>query len=63
MTPNKEHRKVFGDNPPMTGWRKAKLLNDHLVSAKIKCESSSDNKSTLFKTRIKLKRLILEKGF
>ena len=45
MTPNEEHRKVFGDNPPMTGWRKAKLLNDHLVSAKIKCESSSDNKS------------------
>ena len=48
MTPNKEHRKVFGDKPPMIGWRKPKSLKDHLVSAKIKCELSSDNKSALY---------------
>ena len=45
LTFNKEHRKVFGDKPPMIGWRKSNLLKDHLVSAKIKCESSSDNKN------------------
>ena len=45
LTPNKEHRKVFGDKPPMIGWRKPKSLKDHLVSAKIKCEPSSGNKS------------------
>ena len=45
LTPNKEHRKVFGDKPPMIGWRKPKSLNDHLVSAKVKSEPSSDNKS------------------
>ena len=44
MTPKKEHRKVFGDKPPMIGWRKPKSLKDHLVSAKIKCEPSSGNK-------------------
>ena len=45
LTPNKEHRKVFGDKPPLIGWGKPKSLKDHLVSAKIKCEPSSDNKS------------------
>ena len=45
LTPTKEHRKVFGDKPPMIGWRKPKSLKDHLVSAKVKCEPSSDNKS------------------
>ena len=44
LTPNKEHRKVFGDKPPLIGWRKPKSLKDHLVCAKIKCEPSSDNK-------------------
>ena len=44
MTPNKERHKVFGDNPPMIDWRKPKSLKDHLVSAKIKIEKSSDNK-------------------
>ena len=44
MTPNKECRKVFGDNPPMIDLRKPKLLKDHLVRAKIKVESYSDNK-------------------
>ena len=45
MTPNKEHRKVFGDNPYMIGWRKPKSLKDHSVITKIKGESSSDNKN------------------
>ena len=31
----------------MIGWKKPKSLKDHLVSAKIKCGSSSDNKSAL----------------
>ena len=79
LTHNKEYRKVFGDKPLMTDWRKHKSLKDHLVSAKFKCESS-DNKSapcsrfrskfvlllrklTLFKTKIKVKHLTLEKGF
>ena len=43
LTPNKEHCKVFGDKPPMTIWRKPKLLKNHLV--KIICETSSDKKS------------------
>ena len=28
----------------MIGWRKPKSIKDHLLSAKIECESSSDNK-------------------
>ena len=44
-TYNKRHRNVYGDNPPVVGWRKPKLLKYYAVSAKIKCESSSDNKS------------------
>ena len=77
LTPNKEHRKLFGDNPPMIGWRKSKSLKDHLVSAKIKSESSSvsplialDDKFVLLlrklifcKPRIRVERLTLEKGF
>ena len=42
-TPNKKHRKVFRDKPPMIGWSKPKSLKDKLVGAKIKCEPSSDN--------------------
>ena len=78
LTPNKEHCKVFGDKPPMIGSRKPKSLKDHLVSAKIKCEPSSKvrlvigldarsvlllRKLKLFKTRIKVKHLTLEKAF
>ena len=44
LTPNKEHCKVFGNKPPMIGWIKPKSLTYHLVSVKIKCEPSSDNK-------------------
>ena len=43
LAPNKEDRKVFGDKTPMIGWRKSKSLKDHLVSAKVKCEPSSDS--------------------
>ena len=35
LTPNLEHRNVFGNTPPMIGWRKARTLKDHLVRAKI----------------------------
>ena len=45
LTPKKEHRKVFGDKPPMIGWRKPRSLKDHLVSFKVKCEPSLDDKS------------------
>ena len=45
LTPNKGQCKFFGENPPMVGWRKPKLLKYYIVSAKIKRESSSDNKS------------------
>ena len=40
LTPNKEYCKVFGDKSPMIDWRKPKLLKDHLVRTKIKCEPS-----------------------
>ena len=50
LTPNKEHCKVFGDKPPMIDWRKLKSLKDHLVSAKVKYEPSSDNKSAPYCT-------------
>ena len=45
LTPNKKHGKGFEDNPPLTGGRKQKSFKDHLVSARIKCELSSDNKN------------------
>ena len=77
--PNKEHRKVFGDNPPMIGWRKPKSLKDHLVLKlnvnhhqviKLGLAVGLDatffrllRKLTLFKTRIKVKRLKLENEF
>ena len=38
LTPNKDHRKVFGDDLPMIGWGKPKSLKDHLVSVKFKCK-------------------------
>ena len=45
LTPNKEHHKAFGDILPMIGYRKLKWPKDYLLSARIKCELSSDNKS------------------
>ena len=45
FTHNKQHCKVLGDKPPMIGWRKPKSFKDYLVSAKIKCEPSSDKRS------------------
>ena len=48
LTPNKEHPKVFGDNPLVIGWKKPNSLKNHLVSVTIKVESSSHNKSEAF---------------
>ena len=28
LTPNKEHKTVFGEKPPMNGWRKARTFTD-----------------------------------
>ena len=42
LTSNKEHRKDFTDKPPMIGSHVSKQRS---LSAKIKCEPSSDNKS------------------
>ena len=78
LTPNKEHCKGFGNRTPITGRRRPKSLKDHLVNAKIKCNSLQIikvhlvvgldakfvillRKQTLFKARIKLKHLALEK--
>ena len=47
MPPNEEHRKDFGDNPPIIGWGKVKSLKDQLVGVKFKCEWSSDKKAHL----------------
>ena len=35
LTPNEEHKTVFGEKPPMIGWRKALTLKNYLVRAKI----------------------------
>ena len=73
LTPNKEHHKDFRDKPPMIGGHVSKQSS---LNAKIKCEPSSDSKSEpccrsrchtrnykLFKTKIKVKHLTLEKRF
>ena len=44
LIPNKKHRKVFGDKPPIIRWRKHKSVKDHLFSTKIKYKLSSENK-------------------
>ena len=33
LTPNEEHKTLFGEKPPMIGWRKALALKDYLVRA------------------------------
>ena len=45
LTPNLEHRNVFGNTPPMIGWRKARTLKDHLVRAKITSRVTTCSKS------------------
>ena len=45
LIPKKEHCKAFEDNSPMIRLTEPKSLKYQLVSAKIKCESSSDNTS------------------
>ena len=34
LTPNKEHKTVFVEKLPMTGWRKARNLTDYLLRSK-----------------------------
>ena len=58
--PNTEHCKVFGDKSPMIGWRKCKSLKDHLVSAKIKHEPSSDNRNAPCRSRYQICSFIEE---
>ena len=58
--PNTEHCKVFGDKSPMIGWRKPKSLKDHLVSAKIKREPSSDNRIAPCRSRYQICSFIEE---
>ena len=45
LTPNEEHEAVFGEKPPMTGWRKARTLKDYLVRAKINNNDIKECKS------------------
>ena len=33
LTSKKEHKTIFGEKPPMIGWRKARTLKDYLVRA------------------------------
>ena len=35
FTPNGEHKTVFGEKPPMTGWRKVRTLMDYPLRAEI----------------------------
>ena len=46
LTPNEEHKTVFGEKPPMIGWRKARTLKDYLVRAKINNNDTKESKST-----------------
>ena len=34
VTVNEKQKTVFGEKPPMIGWRKARTLRDYLVRAK-----------------------------
>ena len=46
LTPNEEHKTVFGEKPPMIGWRKARTLKVYLVRAKINNNDTKESKST-----------------
>ena len=35
LMPNEEYKTVFGEKPPMTGWRKARTLKKYLVEQKL----------------------------
>ena len=39
LTPNKEHKTVFGEKPPMNGWRKARTLADPKESKSVESNS------------------------
>ena len=44
LTPNEEHKTVFGEKPPITGWRKARTLKNYLVRAKINNDDTKESK-------------------
>ena len=45
LTPNEEHKTVFGEKSPMIGWRKARTFKDYLVKAKITNRDTLESKS------------------
>ena len=46
LTPNEEHKTIFGEKSPMIGWRKARILKDYLVRAKINNKDTKESNST-----------------
>ena len=46
LTPNEEHKNVFGEKRPMIGWRKPRTLKDYLVRATINNNDTKESKST-----------------
>ena len=47
VTPNEEHKTVFGEKPPTIGWRKARTLKDYLVRAQLTDKDTKESKSAL----------------
>ena len=45
LTPNEEYKTVFGEKLSMIGWRKARILKDYLVRAKIANKDTKESKS------------------
>ena len=45
LTSNKEHKTVFGEKPPMIGWRKARTLKDYLFRSKTNNKDPKESKS------------------
>ena len=45
ITPNEEHKTVFGEKPPTTGWRKARTFKNYLVRAKTTNRGIVESKS------------------
>ena len=48
ITPNEEHKTVFGEKPPTTGWRKACTFKDYLVRAKTTNRDIVESKSARY---------------
>ena len=47
ITPNEEHKTVFGEKSPTTGWRKARTLKDYLVRAQLTNKDTKESKSAI----------------